>query len=185
MLVYCNMVMKYTPLILLSVLSVLLIPIMQTVNAQNPLDQLIGGLKNLTGGASKAVNNTASQAGQSLNKAGQSANNTASQAGQSANNTASQAGQSLNKAGQSANNTASQAGQSANNTASQAGQSASKATNSSTIQSNAGSYPGNASDTGNNNISKNNPIGGVLQNATKGVSDTLGKLFNPGNNATK
>jgi hypothetical protein len=148
--------MKYTPLILLSVLSVLLIPIMQTVNAQNPLDQLIGGLKNLTGGASKAVNNTASQAGQSLNKAGQSANNTASQAGQSA-----------------------------NNTASQAGQSASKATNSSTIQSNAGSYPGNASDTGNNNISKNNPIGGVLQNATKGVSDTLGKLFNPGNNATK
>jgi hypothetical protein len=156
MLAYCNMVMKYTPLILLSVLSVLLIPIMQTVNAQNPLDQLIGGLKNLTGGASKAVNNTASQAGQSLNKAGQSANNTASQAGQSA-----------------------------NNTASQAGQSASKATNSSTIQSNAGSYPGNASDTGNNNISKNNPIGGVLQNATKGVSDTLGKLFNPGNNATK
>jgi hypothetical protein len=149
MLAYCNMVMKYTPLILLSVLSVLLIPIMQTVNAQNPLDQLIGGLKNLTGGASKAVNNTASQAGQS------------------------------------ANNTASQAGQSANNTASQAGQSASKATNSSTIQSNAGSYPGNASDTGNNNISKNNPIGGVLQNATKGVSDTLGKLFNPGNNATK
>jgi hypothetical protein len=156
MLAYCNMVMKYTPLILLSVLSVLLIPIMQTVNAQNPLDQLIGGLKNLTGGASKAANNTASQAGQSLNKAGQSANNTASQAGQSA-----------------------------NNTASQAGQSASKATNSSTIQSNAGSYPGNASDTGNNNISKNNPIGGVLQNATKGVSDTLGKLFNPGNNATK
>jgi hypothetical protein len=156
MLAYCNMVMKYTPLILLSVLSVLLIPIMQTVNAQNPLDQLIGGLKNLTGGASKAVNNTASQAGQSLNKAGQSANNTASQAGQSA-----------------------------NNTASQAGQSASKATNSSTIQSNAGSYPGNASDAGNNNISKNNPIGGVLQNATKGVSDTLGKLFNPGNNTTK
>jgi hypothetical protein len=149
MLAYCNMVMKYTPLILLSVLSVLLIPIMQTVNAQNPLDQLIGGLKNLTGGASKAVNNTASQAGQSLNKAGQSMNNTASQAGQSMNNTASQA------------------------------------TNSSTIQSNAGSYPGNASDAGNNNISKNNPIGGVLQNATKGVSDTLGKLFNPGNNATK
>jgi type IV secretory pathway TrbL component len=160
MLAYCNMVMKYTPLILLSVLSVLLIPIMQTVNAQNPLDQLIGGLKNLTGGASKAVNNTASQAGQSLNKAGQSMNNTASQAGQSMNNTASQAGQSMN------------------NTASQA-------TNSSTIQSNAGSYPGNASDAGNNNISKNNPIGGVLQNATKGVSDTLGKLFNPGNNTTK
>ena len=53
MIVYCNTVMKYTPLILLSVLSVLLIPIMQTVNAQNPLDQLIGGLKNLTGGASK------------------------------------------------------------------------------------------------------------------------------------
>jgi hypothetical protein len=171
MLAYCNMVMKYTPLILLSVLSVLLIPIMQTVNAQNPLDQIIGGLKNLTGGASKAVNNTASQAGQSLNKAGQSANNTASQAGQSMNNTASQAGQSMN-------NTASQAGQSMNNTASQA-------TNSSTIQSNAGSYPGNASDAGNNNISKNNPIGGVLQNATKGVSDTLGKLFNPGNNTTK
>jgi hypothetical protein len=145
MLAYCNMVMKYTPLILLSVLSVLLIPIMQTVNAQNPLDQLIGGLKNLTSGASKAANNTASQAGQSMNKAGQSANNTASQAGQSA----------------------------------------SKATNSSTIQSNAGSYPGNASDTGNNNISKNNPIGGVLQNATKGVSDTLGKLFNPGNNTAK
>ncbi|HEY0580007.1 MAG TPA: hypothetical protein VGC75_04810, partial [Candidatus Nitrosocosmicus sp.] len=65
--------MKYTPLILLSVLSVLLIPIMQTVNAQNPLDQLLGGLKNLTGGASKAANNTASQAGQSASQAGQSA----------------------------------------------------------------------------------------------------------------
>ena len=50
------MIMKYTSLILLSVLSVLLIPIMQNANAQNnPLDQLIGGLKNLTGGASKAV----------------------------------------------------------------------------------------------------------------------------------
>ncbi len=138
MIVYCSMIMKYTPLILLSVLSVLLIPIMQTVNAQNPLDQLLGGLKNLTGGASKAVNNTASQAGQS-----------------------------------------------ANNTASQAGQSANKATNSSSIQSNAASYPGNASDAGNNNISKSNPVGGMLQNATKGVSDTLGKLFNPGNNTTK
>jgi hypothetical protein len=155
MIIYCSMIMKYTPLILLSVLSVLLIPIMQTVNAQNPLDQLLGGIKNLTGGASKSANNTASQAGQSMN-------NTASQAGQSMNNTASQAGQSMN------------------NTASQAGQSANKTTNSSTIQSNAGSYPGNASDAGNNNISKNNPVGGMLQNATKGVSDTVGKLFNPG-----
>jgi hypothetical protein len=100
MIIYSSNVMKYTPILLLSVLSVFLIPLLQTANAQNPLDQLIGGIKNITNGASKSANNTASQAGQS-------ANNTASQAGQSANNTASQAGQ-------SANNTASQAGQSGN-----------------------------------------------------------------------
>ncbi len=53
------------------------------------------------------------------------------------------------------------------------------------INRNAASYPGNASDAGNNNISKNNPIGGALQNATKGIGDTVGKLLNMGNNTAK
>jgi hypothetical protein len=142
--------MKYTPLLLLSVLSVLLIPLLQTAHAQNPLDQLIGGIKNLTSGASKAVNNTASQAGKSASNASQSMNNTASQAGKSA-----------------------------------------KATNASTIQSNAASYPGNASDTGNNNLTKNtpNPVLGGLANTTKTVSNALGKgisgILNLGNNTAK
>jgi hypothetical protein len=153
MIIYSSNVMKYTPILLLSVLSVFLIPLLQTANAQNPLDQLIGGIKNITNGASKSANNTASQAGQS------------------------------------ANNTASQAGQSANKTASQAGQSANKATNASTIQSNAASYPGNASNSGNNNLTKSNPIGGALTNTTKSVTDVLGKgissIMNLGNNKAK
>src|SRR6476620_11597321 len=129
MIIYCSMMMKYTSLLLLSVLSVLFVPIIQNAHAQNnPLDQLIGGIKNLTSGAGKASNNTASQAGQSAQKAGQSF-------------------QDINR--------------------------------------NAASYPGNASDAGNNNISKNNPIGGALQNATKGIGDTVGKLLNMGNNTAK
>jgi hypothetical protein len=153
MIIYSSNVMKYTPILLLSVLSVFLIPLLQTANAQNPLDQLIGGIKNITNGASKSANKTASQAGQSANK------------------------------------TASQAGQSANKTASQAGQSANKATNASTIQSNAASYPGNASNSGNNNLTKSNPIGGALTNTTKSVTDVLGKgissIMNLGNNKAK
>jgi hypothetical protein len=153
MIIYSSNVMKYTPILLLSVLSVFLIPLLQTANAQNPLDQLIGGIKNITNGASKSANNTASQAGQSANK------------------------------------TASQAGQSANKTASQAGQPANKATNASTIQSNAASYPGNASNSGNNNLTKSNPIGGALTNTTKSVTDVLGKgissIMNLGNNKAK
>ena len=133
MIIYCSMMMKYTSLLLLSVLSVLFVPIIQNAHAQsNPLDQLIGGIKNLTSGAGKASNNTASQAGQSAN-------------------------QSAQKAGQSFQD----------------------------INRNAASYPGNASDAGNNNISKNNPIGGALQNATKGIGDTVGKLLNMGNNTAK
>src|SRR6476646_9957950 len=117
MIICCSMMMKYTSLLLLSVLSVLFVPIIQNAHAQNnPLDQLIGGIKNLTSGAGKASNNTASQAGQS-------AQNATSQAGQSAQNATSQAGQSFQD-----------------------------------INRNAASYPGNASDAGNNNISKNNPI---------------------------
>src|SRR6476619_1084203 len=144
MIIYCSMMMKYTSLLLLSVLSVLFVPIIQNAHAQNnPLDQLIGGIKNLTSGAGKASNNTASQAGQS-------AQNATSQAGQSAQNATSQAGQSFQD-----------------------------------INRNAASYPGNASDAGNNNISKNNPIGGALQNATKGIGDTVGKLLNMGNNTAK
>ncbi len=54
MIISCSNMMKYTSILLLSVLSVLLIPLLQTAHAQNPLDQLIGGIKNLTGGASKA-----------------------------------------------------------------------------------------------------------------------------------
>jgi hypothetical protein len=113
MIISCSKMMRYTPLLLLSVLSVLLIPLLQTAHAQNPLDQLIGGLKNLTSGASKAVNNTASQAGQSTSKA-------AGNASQSMNNTAGQAGQSVSKAAgnasESMNKTAGQAGQALENT---------------------------------------------------------------------
>src|SRR3954453_23724569 len=166
MIIYCSMMMKYTSLLLLSVLSVLFVPIIQNAHAQsNPLDQLIGGIKNLTSGAGKASNNTASQAGQS-------AQNATSQAGQSAQNATSQAGQ-------SAQNATSQAGQSANQSAQNAGKSFQD------INRNAASYPGNASDAGNNNISKNNPIGGALQNATKGIGDTVGKLLNMGNNTAQ
>jgi hypothetical protein len=144
MIIYCSMMMKYISLLLLSVLSILFVPIIQNAHAQsNPLDQLIGGIKNLTSGAGKASNNTASQAGQS-------AQNATSQAGQSANQSAQKAGQSFQD-----------------------------------INRNAASYPGNASDAGNNNISKNNPIGGALQNATKGIGDTVGKLLNMGNNTAK
>jgi|SRR6185312_6599221 hypothetical protein len=144
MIIYCSMMMKYTSLLLLSVLSVLFVPIIQNAHAQsNPLDQLIGGIKNLTSGAGKASNNTASQAGQS-------AQNATNQTGQSANQSAQKAGQSFQD-----------------------------------INRNAASYPGNASDAGNNNISKNNPIGGALQNATKGIGDTVGKLLNMGNNTAK
>ena len=144
MIIYCSMMMKYTSLLLLSVLSVLFVPIIQNAHAQsNPLDQLIGGIKNLTSGAGKASNNTASQAGQS-------AQNATNQVGQSANQSAQKAGQSFQD-----------------------------------INRNAASYPGNASDAGNNNISKNNPIGGALQNATKGIGDTVGKLLNMGNNTAK
>src|SRR6185437_14760987 len=159
MIIYCSMMMKYTSLLLLSVLSVLFVPIIQNAHAQsNPLDQLIGGIKNLTSGAGKASNNTASQAGQS-------AQNATNQTGQSAN--------------QSAQNATNQTGQSANQSAQKAGQSFQD------INRNAASYPGNASDAGNNNISKNNPIGGALQNATKGIGDTVGKLLNMGNNTAK
>ena len=144
MIICCSMMMKYTSLLLLSVLSVLFVPIIQNAHAQsNPLDQLIGGIKNLTSGAGKASNNTASQAGQS-------AQNATNQTGQSANQSAQKAGQSFQD-----------------------------------INRNAASYPGNASDAGNNNISKNNPIGGALQNATKGIGDTVGKLLNMGNNTAK
>src|SRR5919107_1751582 len=122
MIIYCSIIMKYTSLLLLSVLSVLFVPVIQNAHAQNnPLDQLIGGIKNLTSGAGKALNNTVSQAGQSF--------------------------QDINR--------------------------------------NAASYPGNVTDAGNNNISKNNPIGKVLENTTKGISDTVGKLFNMGNNTAK
>src|SRR5919112_175692 len=161
MIIYCSMIMKYTSLLLLSVLSVLFVPVIQNAHAQsNPLDQLIGGIKNLTSGAGKASNNTASQAGQS-------AQNATSQAGQSAQNATSQAGQSArnatSEAAQSAKNATSQAGQSANQSTQKSGQSVQD------INRNAASYPGNITDAGNINVSKNNPIGKVLQNATKGI----------------
>jgi hypothetical protein len=159
MIVYSITMMKSSSLLLISVISVFLIPVIQNANAQdnNPLTSMFGSLKNSIGNLTSG--------------AGKSANQTASQAGQSANQTASQAGQ-------SANQTASQAGQSANQTASQAGKSTSGTSNQSDIQSNAASYPGNITNTGNNNVSKNNPIGGQIQNLTKGVTNTLGKIIN-------
>ncbi|HEX5519601.1 MAG TPA: hypothetical protein VFX18_04095 [Candidatus Nitrosocosmicus sp.] len=129
--------MKSSSLLLISVISVFLIPVIQNANAQdnNPLTSMFGSLKNSIGNLTSG-------------------------------------------AGKSANQTASQAGQSANQTASQAGQSTSNSSNSSNIQSNAASYPGNIANTGNNNVSKNNPIGGQIQNLTKGVTNTLGKILN-------
>jgi hypothetical protein len=136
--------MKFSSLLLISVISVFLIPVIQNANAQdnNPLTSMLGSLKNSIGNLTSG-------------------------------------------ASQSANQTASQAGQSANQTASQAGQSTSNSSNPSNIQSNAASYPGNITNTGNNNVSKNNPIGGQIQNLTKGVTNTLGKILNIGNNTAK
>jgi hypothetical protein len=147
--------MKYVSLLLISVISVFLIPVIQNASAQdsNPLTNILGGLKNSIG-------------------------NLTSSGGKSSNQTASQSGQSSNQ-------TASQSGQSSNQTASQSGQSSSKSSNPSNIQSNAASYPGNITDTGNNNVSKTNPIGKQIQNLTSGITSTLGKLLNVGNSTAK
>ena len=137
MIVYSSMMMKFSSLLLISVISVFLIPVIQNANAQdsNPLTSMFGSVKNSIGNLTSGT-------------------------------------------GKSANQTASQAGQSANQTASQAGKSTSGSSNPSNIQSNAASYPGNIANTGNNNVSKNNPIGGQIQNLTKGVTNTLGKILN-------
>ena len=126
MIVYSITMMKSSSLLLISVISVFLIPVIQNANAQdnNPLTSMFGSLKNSIG------------------------------------------------------NLTSGAGKSANQTASQAGKSTSGTSNPSDIQSNAASYPGNITNTGNNNVSKNNPIGGQIQNLTKGVTNTLGKIIN-------
>ena len=121
MIIYTKNVMKYITVLLL---AVFLIPFVPNVNAQNIMDQLTGGIQELTGGAGQSANNTSEQAGQ----AGQNMSGEAGQAGQSMNNTAQQAGQTTQQAGQNMSSEAGQAGQSMNNTAQQAGQNATGAT---------------------------------------------------------
>ncbi len=74
MIIYTKSMMKYITILLL---AVFLIPLAQNVNAQSILDQLSGGIKNLTSGAGQSMNNTASQAGQSTSNAS-SQNNSSS-----------------------------------------------------------------------------------------------------------
>ena len=87
MIIYTKNVMKYITVLLL---AVFLIPFVPNVHAQNIMDQVTGGIQNLTGGAGQSANNTAQQAGQNISsgagQAGQSMNNTAQQAGQNASN---------------------------------------------------------------------------------------------------
>jgi hypothetical protein len=85
MIIYTKNVMKYITVLLL---AVFLIPLVQNVNAQNPLDQL----GDLISGGGQSANNTAQEAGQNATSAGQSMNNTAQEAGQNATS----AGQSTN-----------------------------------------------------------------------------------------
>lgn len=94
--------MKYITVLLL---AVFLIPFVPNVNAQNILDQITGPIKELTGGAGQAANNTGEQAGQT----GEQAQQSAGQAGQNMTSTAGQAGQNATSA-TGGNNTAGGAG---------------------------------------------------------------------------
>ena len=97
MIIYTKNVMKYITVLLL---AVFLIPFVPNVHAQDIMDQITGGIQDLTGGAGQSANNTSEQAGQ----AGQNMSSEAGQAGQSMNNTAQQAGQNASNA-TSGNNT--------------------------------------------------------------------------------
>jgi hypothetical protein len=80
-------IMKY---IIVLLLSVLLIPLMQTAYSQSIMDQIGGAFKNATSGAGQAFNNATSGAGQASNNATSGASNamnsTAENAGDAANN---------------------------------------------------------------------------------------------------
>src|SRR5215216_5535485 len=79
--------MKY---IIVLLLSVLLIPLMQTAYSQSIMDQIGGAFNNATSGAGQASNNATSGAGQASNNATSGASNamnsTAENAGDAANN---------------------------------------------------------------------------------------------------
>ena len=93
---------KYITVLLL---AVFLIPFVQNVDAQSVLGPtsggLGGGIKNIPSGGGQTANNTADQAGQSMNGTSQQAG----QAGQSMNGTSQQAGQAASNATSQNNNT--------------------------------------------------------------------------------
>jgi hypothetical protein len=93
-------IMKY---IIVLLLSVLLIPLMQTAYSQSIMDQIGGAFKNATSGAGQAINNATSGAGQASNNAtsgaGQASNNATSGASNAMNSTAENAGDAANYAG--------------------------------------------------------------------------------------
>ena len=60
-------IMKY---IIVLLLSVLLIPLMQTAYSQSIMDQIGGASNNATSGASNAMNSTAENTGDAANNAG-------------------------------------------------------------------------------------------------------------------
>ena len=74
-------IMKYLIVLLL---SVLLIPLMQTAYSQSILDQIGGAVKNLTSGAGQAANNAGSGASNAMNSTAENAGGAANNAGGSA-----------------------------------------------------------------------------------------------------
>src|SRR5215210_4596181 len=91
------LIIKYITVLLF---SIFLIPLIQTANAQNILDQISGAINNLISPGQQPPNSTSTQAGQ------QPPNSTSTQAGQQPpNSTSTQAGQ------QPPNSTSTQAGQ--------------------------------------------------------------------------
>ena len=70
--------MKY---IIVLLLSVLLIPLMQTAYSQSIMDQIGGAFKNATSGAGQASNNATSGASNAMNSTAENAGDAANNAG--------------------------------------------------------------------------------------------------------
>ena len=71
-------IMKY---IIVLLLSVLLIPLMQTAYSQSIIDQIGGAIKNATSGAGQASNNATSGASNAMNSTAENAGDAANNAG--------------------------------------------------------------------------------------------------------
>jgi hypothetical protein len=88
--------MKIMRYIIVLLLSVLLIPLMQTAYSQSIMDQIGGAINNATSGAGQASSNATSGAGQASSNAtsgaGQAASNATSGASNAMNSTAENAG---------------------------------------------------------------------------------------------